>query len=272
VTDWTGSFELVDPRLVVVDRTYQRDLKQDRVDRIASNLDWAKFGAISCARRGNGGTLYVVDGQQRTAAAKQAGVERIPAIIFARTKVEQEAADFVVVNRDRASVNPFQMYRARLRARDPIALGVQKVVNEEGFSVVGSGSSDERGIAAISELMTLYAGMGEEGLRSVLAIIRNAWLDLAYSTSAGFLHVVALLLTEVGETVSHTKIVAELEKTNPSELRKLARGLRHDAGGTYVHNLRRALVKRTKLPIDTNLSAIELGRRLGAGVKTQGGE
>lgn len=117
-------------RLVVDDR-YQRALgKQGRpnVLRILAGFDWRKFTPVVVTPVGDG--LYaIIDGQHRaTAALMHPGIDMVPCMVIKVTP-EEAAACFAAINGQVTRITAGQIWKARVVAKDPSALAVQRVLD-----------------------------------------------------------------------------------------------------------------------------------------------
>src|SRR5215471_14986336 len=79
-----------------VDPSYQRGEKKRLINFIAKDWDWRKCGAIHVSLREDG-EWKIIDGQQRTAAAKLRGdIKELPALIYdEELKLHDEADIFL---------------------------------------------------------------------------------------------------------------------------------------------------------------------------------
>src|SRR5216117_1041649 len=98
--DWNwGTYDLVDPRVIVVDHRYQRPAKPTLIEKIAASPTPEAFGVILCFRRDNN-VMYCIDGQQRLAAVLQIDKPPllVPVLWYPAGSVTHEAEIFVRIN------------------------------------------------------------------------------------------------------------------------------------------------------------------------------
>lgn len=248
--DWDGKFEMVDPRLVVVDHRYQRDEKETLVSRIAQSPSWEAFGAISCYRRDNN-VLVCVDGQQRLRGilASENPPKKVPAIIFEKAKLKDEASTFVTINIQRKAVTPIEKHRGLVVAGNPAALAIERALDTTGFSLAygGQSSSSPKNIGAIAALYEVYNTLGEEGLVQVLVQIRDAWPKDTQATSQGIIRGLCYVMIDLGTEYHRGKLTTQLSKTSPTEILRESEALKFDMGGSKQTNIRRAFKKLAKV-------------------------
>ena len=144
--DEPGELIFLDKSQLLVDRSYQRVEEKVKTTDIASKFSWKAFGAISVMQRSDGKYL-VVDGQHRALAAwKRADVYSVPCILFRSSGIEDEATCFINANTKRKSVSAFSKFRAKLVARDEMALLLDSILRDVGLVP----SAESKGVDRIS--------------------------------------------------------------------------------------------------------------------------
>jgi len=191
VLDW------LDKDVIDIDRTYQRELDEPRVQRILDWFDWRNFGALVVAPDGDG-RYHCIDGQHRLEAAKRhPKVTVVPAVVIQQAETVQEAETFVAVNKDRKNVTPLQLYWAELAANDPEAVTVSQVCARAEISIVrspGGGTWTKPGdTVAIGAIKSLVARRGAMRSRQMLEVLGKAHLK---PVTALQIKAVEVLMTE----------------------------------------------------------------------------
>lgn len=130
-----------------VDPKYQRDTASRRsrnmIEKIAAGFRWERFGVLLVVKSGGGSSRAermkalwcVIDGQHRVEAARLKGIDLVPCVVLPHATVEEAAADFVAINRDRVTVTALSIHAAMVTARDPSALDVEAACREAGAIV-----------------------------------------------------------------------------------------------------------------------------------------
>lgn len=246
---WSGKFDLVDPRTVVVDHRYQRDEKENLIATIAANPDWAAFGALSLYERN--GTLVCVDGQQRLRGVMTSDnpPKLVPAVIQPEANIKREAMTFAAVNINRRPPESMEKHRALVVAENSVALAIERAVDTAGFSLEQgkTTSGDVNTIQAIRALYVIHKRIGEAGLVQVLIQARDSWPEDPLALSANMLYGISQVLIDLGETYNRAKVTAALGKSVPSLILRRSEGLRFDKGGSKQVNVRRALKELCKI-------------------------
>jgi hypothetical protein len=141
VLDKPGVFKRVDKNELHIDHRYQRDANLAKVTEIASEFSWPAFGVLIVTNRAD--KLYVVDGQHRfLGSMKRSDVTTVPCMIFESQGLPFEAKTFLDAQTKRKPVTAVAKYKALLVSKDPIALGVDKLVRASGRKVSNSPSAN----------------------------------------------------------------------------------------------------------------------------------
>ena len=243
---FTGVFEMVDPKKIVIDHNYQRPEKETLVAQIGKDFNWASFGTVSCYQRN--GMYYAVDGQQRLKAAKSLTdpPAEVPCIIFPEADVRQEASTFLDIQINRKSVSPYEKHKAELVARVPSALAIQRAVEQVGFNISG-GDYNPNSVYAIRTLHYIYTLLGEEGVVQTLTQIRDAWPGDPSATRTQILRGVADVIAEKGDKYDRAAMTKALKRTTPADLLRRGRQHKFEMGGSQQVNIRRAFKTLAKI-------------------------
>lgn len=134
-------FEIVDPRSLYVEETYQRGIYENGVAlirRIVGGFNWTFFKPPVCCRLPESGNVLVcVDGQHTaTACASHPDIPKIPVMVVTAADVRLRAAAFVGHNRERINLTPMAIYRAELAAGDEIAAIIDRACKAAGAIVL----------------------------------------------------------------------------------------------------------------------------------------
>lgn len=259
--EFTGSFEMVDPHVILIDHLYQRGEKSSLIDAIASNPRWEMFGVVTCfvrEREVNGKKtrlFYAVDGQQRIRGVlrSEAPPAAVPVVWYSVNDVRDEAAVFVRINEFRKALSALEKHKGKLIAKDPAATAIERAVELAGFTIGDSNAKheDSRTIHAIASLNWVYNLIGEEGVTQTLVQVREAWPDDKAGTEATMLKAIASIIAEqqsgTNGGYNRATLTRKLQSTSPSAVTRKAEALRFDMGGSRAVNLRRALKALAKV-------------------------
>lgn len=159
---------------LTVEPRYQRDTgsrrSQNLIAKIVGGFRWPRFGAILAVKAGRG--WHVIDGQHRVEAARQLGIDRVPAIELPHGTVAEAAADFVAINRDRVVVTPLHIHHAMLAAGEETARAVDRACRAAGVIVcrypVPANKLKDGETLAIGTIRAIVEKRGEEAALKVL--------------------------------------------------------------------------------------------------------
>lgn len=176
----TPTFEWIDPALLLVDETYQRNLSERSIKlirKIVGNWDWSRFKPPVCAR--NGDDIEVIDGQHTAiAAATHPAIDKIPVMIVGAHDQAARASAFVGHNRDRIALTATQMHAAAVAAGDEDAVTVAQVCGRAGVVMLknppGNGAFKPGETLAVASIRSLISRRGAMLAREVLQVLTEA--------------------------------------------------------------------------------------------------
>lgn len=244
--DW-GTSEMVDPMTIVVDHLYQRPEKAELIQRIGGNFDPMLFGRPICFRRENQ-MRYCIDGQQRLAGAKAAGLRSVPVVSFEIVGLQREAEVFVAVNEARKALSGLEKHRGKVVAKDPAAIQIERAVEKAGFSV-GVNYASPRSISAIGALAYAHNLIGEEGLVQLLTVERESWGDDRKATDAVIIRTIADIIDAQAKNggYSRPRLVTALKRTSPARILRKAEEIHFEQGTSKKESTRRAFKALAKV-------------------------
>lgn len=132
--------QFVLPDELQVDGAYQRSIEtsdsQTLIRRIAQHWDWDLCQPLVVSRRSDG-TLFVIDGQHRLAAARLRGdIQQLPAMVKEYASAADEAATFVHMNQQRRPLSPLQVFHAAVASKDSEACAIVTAIEAAGLQLV----------------------------------------------------------------------------------------------------------------------------------------
>lgn len=121
---------------VKVDLSYQRPPDDKRIASIAEKFEIDRVGVPVLSMRKDG-SLWVLDGQHRFAAMIAAGLgdTLVMCLCHEGLTLEDEADWFLKLNNGRVAVDTMAKYKARIVAKEPIALEVNAIIRSRGLTV-----------------------------------------------------------------------------------------------------------------------------------------
>jgi hypothetical protein len=173
-----ATLEWVPLGLMHVSPYSQRELNQNRVERLLSDFDPDLLGNPVLSRQ-HDGTYHILDGQHRTMAAHRwlgAGWEeqRIQCWVYTGLTESEEADMFDRLN-DTLRLTTFQQYRIRVNAGRTVESEVDRIVRESGLR---TGNATGPGVVkAVGTLVTIYKRSDAPTLQRTLRIVIESFGD-----------------------------------------------------------------------------------------------
>ncbi len=201
------------PSDTTVDHRYQRELDPKRVDVMAGAFDMNLMGVPVISQRSDD-TFVRIDGQHRLAAACAAGKGDTPILmeVHAGLSIQEEAKLFLRLNGSRKAVGAIDKYRARLEAREPIALEIQTILKSLHCKITKS--PQRGGVQAIQSVEWVY----HRGNLAQTMRVLVTWLDASPDAFDGsFIKGVSAFLTSYPDA-NPLHLAQKLDKYAPAQL------------------------------------------------------
>lgn len=221
-------FVKLKPSDTTVDHRYQRELDAKRAEHMAEAFNPELLGVPVVSKRSDGSYVRI-DGQHRLAAAVAAGRGDEPILVevFEGLTLQQEAELFLRLNGGRKAVGSVDKYKARIEAREPVALEIHGVLKKHGCRIsAGRGHGIIAAVAAIEYayykgnltrvIYVLSAWMGRDTAGFEGAFVRGVSLFLSLYPDADL----DLLVKKLGTASPRqllTKMKNEARQSTPTE-------------------------------------------------------
>ena len=188
---------------LVVDDRYQREISSKRgrtiIARMVNRFAWRRFQPVVVALREDG-KYAVLDGQHRAEAARQVeGVDEVPCYIVDAADLARQADSFASINRDRVSVNLYQMHHSLIVAGDEAALGIKAACDAAG--IVIPRYPQPKGVIkpgvtlAVTTIRTQVRVHGHDAVVVGLKLIREAFGERGGEITAARIRAVVQILS-----------------------------------------------------------------------------
>lgn len=217
--------------------TYQRESDATKVEAMASSYSSEALGAITVSRRADG-SLWVIDGAHRTAAAVRRGDTDIPAIIHEGLSLTEEANLFLKLN-DTKQMKQVEKFLARVVAEQPAAVAMNTLAKSYGWKIASTKMDGV--IVAVVALEYVYDGAREVSpdygpvlLDKTVSVITDSWGMSADGVTAMVMRGVGRFIGRYGDQIDGTTLRRKLRKVTASSLIGQARGLSKLQGITAI--------------------------------------
>lgn len=219
-------YKFVNPSLLKVETTYQRELNGNKVNKIVKNWNDDVFNAPKVCKRDDG-LYYIFDGQHSVAAHKIVKGENEPILckVYKNLTWEDEKNLFVTQNGVCSQVNKAQILRAEFNGKNPIVVGMVDACARLGFIVDFNHSNGQNRIVAVSALFNTYVLLGENRFTKVLRILRLAWDGDPDSLAAGFIKGLAVFVKKYENTVADGDVAKSIGRNKPAYYMREAKSL-----------------------------------------------
>lgn len=185
------SVENRNPSELRLDDSYQRSTdngaSQALIRKIANGWDWRMCLPLVVSKRDDG-SLWVIDGQHRLAAALLRGdIPFLPCVVGIYGSVADEAAMFVAMNRARKPMNRLDDFHAAIASGDSEAIEITRLITDAGFTVsrkTGSQSWVPGEVAFTSAIAKVLRKHGAKICADALRTMQEAWPDEVLNAGA----------------------------------------------------------------------------------------
>lgn len=208
--DYKSDIREIALREMQINPVAQREYNSKHASDIASMFSWAAFSILTVNIRDDG-TIVVVDGQHRRAAAifREYGDQKVQCQTYEGLSVQQEAELFLELNR-RLAIRTFDKYRISLAAGRDEEVQIDKIVRGKGLYV--STSRSEGSIRAVGTLKWVYRECGPGILGTTLEVIRDAYGDSGWEVIV--IRGVAMVLQRYPKEIKPDYLVSRLASAN----------------------------------------------------------
>ena len=206
------------------DTTYARPLSDLAVKRIVAKFSTDKLGTIMVSHRPDrqGHDFAIIDGNHRVEAARLYGLTAVPCRIWVDLTIEEEAELFEAFNTIKHPTS-LDRFRSRLVRKEPVALDILRILEEEGMHLPVTSGPDRRSVRAVSALDRIYAVGGPNMLRSIIQMVQTIWGFEKSAWTTDILHGFCTFWVRYGSRVDRHRLVRVMSQYNPGRLQNEAR-------------------------------------------------
>lgn len=218
------SIENRNPAELNLDDSYQRSTDNGAsralITKIANGWDWRMCLPLVVSKRDDG-TLWVIDGQHRLAAAKMRGdIPFLPCCVAVYGSVADEAAMFVAMNRTRKAMNRLDDFHAAVASGDSEAIVIARLITDAGFTVsrkTGSQSWVPGEVAFTSAIAKVLRKHGEKVCADALRTMAEAFPDEVLNAGASMFTALTKLAISPPEAYDPDRMFRTLLTRNQRE-------------------------------------------------------
>lgn len=213
-----------------VDHTYQRDLDQNRVNRMALEYDPSLVGVLEVSQRADG-TIVVIDGQHRLAMVRQikGNTAHVVCNVHTGLTVEAEAKLFFDIDAKRRRLTGWDRWNARVGAGEPAVLDIIDVAGQHGLII--DPAPRPRHLRCVTACEKVVKRGGLTLLYTALHVLVDAYQGEPDSLRAETVHGVGLVL-HVYPDIDTARLTRALQGVAARQVTARAQGLRETQSGT----------------------------------------
>lgn len=199
---------------------YQRTVMDTlHIKRIINNYDPNQIGTIIVSYRD--GRYNVIDGQHRVLALKTLGQHGVMANVFEGLTLEEEAKYFNAFNSangESKKVKAHDVFRARVVAKEQIALDIKEAVEKSGVKM--GYSNQHNAIAAYGTVTKICEKDGKAHLQKTITIIKKIWGGESISFHNFMIIGISEFIKTYGQTpnYSDSTLIKQLSKVDPNAM------------------------------------------------------
>lgn len=163
--------------LSVIWTSAQRELDENRVNKIAADFDPDLFDDLVVTLPNGNGVYHVVDGQHRRAVIQQlyGEEEMVPCRIIDASDPKRAAEVFDKINNSRKKPTAIEQFKVRVTAGADVEVHIQCILDKLGYRIAWAKGRDI--IASPAALISVYKSFGSSVLKETLETIRATWAD-----------------------------------------------------------------------------------------------
>jgi len=223
--DFGGSFKFLRVDELHIESKYQRGKGVPLSRSIAGDIDMPAFGVLLVSKRK--GAYFIIDGQRRGMAAKMAGIEFVPCMVWPDLPLKAEAKSYRRINFRRTKPSPVNEWVSGIAEEDETTLAAQKILTEYGFKVTGLKFSPTAAFVHIrcgGKMRDLY----ERGaLEDTLHILTACWPKSKLISQASVIDAMGMfvrLVRKAENPDSPSKIMKRFKAMTPGMVEDRAHG------------------------------------------------
>lgn len=220
------ALRVVDLESLQVDPAYQREVKAKH-KKIVADFNEEALGIPLVGEREDG-SLWIVDGLQRTTALRKLGKTKLRAEVFASNGTEHEAEIFKLVNLNRTKLTAGEQFRALLASHDPTAWAIKEAVESAGCHVVYAKSGNAKRnpdasakeVACINTLIEIATSpmLGVDCIRFAVETAGKCWPGDPVGLYAYVLHGLAIFHGRNEKVTDLDRLIPRLTRITPLKL------------------------------------------------------
>jgi len=226
---------------IVVEPTFQREVRRKKVAKIMAEFDKCLFGVPKV--KYEDGKYIAVDGQNRLTAAslmndtarlkgEVAPFDMIACEVVYNATDRQLAKQYAVQDDIKTQISVNDKHRALLEAEDADAILIETLTKSEGFTISNKSSKGFYVITCIGTIKNILVELGSNDYTRMLRLLGKVWKGSPESLSATMLKGMSVFLKMYGDCIINSFFVNNLKKSHPQQIENSTK-LNMDVSANY---------------------------------------
>lgn len=245
-------FKLIPASDIAIDRTYQREIHKEIINKIVREFDYHKVDPVKVSYRDGG--YYAFDGQH-TAIGLQTKFGKdylVPCMVYYDVcSWTDEGELFEGRNKRgfRKAVSAVELWKSRLARGEETATRIMRICERHNLRIpIDKKCSGDGWIRAVDALESVYNELGEHLFSEVLAVISEAWNGQKESLVAAMLKGMALFVKTYYGEYDHKTLVKRLKQnTTPVQIVTAGKASLASGNAKYAREILSAYNKHTSI-------------------------
>jgi hypothetical protein len=204
-----------------IDLSYGRSPNEQKIKTMARGFSEAAAGVLMVSHRYSLDRYVLMDGGHRCAAMRLSGYTEALCSVYEYLSIENEAAIWVLCNRNRKNPSALEMFKALLAEKQPQAIAINEAAQEAGCIIPGRFAGQHRSpnvINAVGALQAVYRLGGKASVRDTLALLLTTWPDDRDATIGNMISGMAIFLGKYRDDITLPALGHKLRLHRPAQL------------------------------------------------------
>jgi len=204
-----------------IDLSYGRSPNEQKIKTMARGFSEAAAGVLMVSHRYSLDRYVLMDGGHRCAAMRLSGYTEALCSVYEYLSIENEAAIWVLCNRNRKNPSALEMFKALLAEKQPQAIAINEAAQEAGCIIPGRFAGQHRSpnvINAVGALQAVYRLGGKASVRDTLDLLLTTWPDDRDATMGNMISGMGIFLGKYRDDITLPALGHKLRLHRPAQL------------------------------------------------------
>ena len=220
-TSRIGQLTMLPLNRLEIDLNYGRSPNELKVRTMSRDFSEAAAGVLMVSHRYSLDRYILMDGGHRCAAMRLSGYTEALCSVYEYLSIENEAAIWVLCNRNRKNPSALEMFKAALVEKQPQAIAINEAAQEAGCIIPGRFAGQHRSpnvINAVGALQAVYRLGGKASVRDTLILLLRTWPDDRDATMGNMISGMGIFLGKYRDDITLPAVGHKLRLHRPAQL------------------------------------------------------